>query len=249
VSPGSLSVRSYSAEATMPLDAATVRNLELDALIAIVDRTSTPLGARRLRSWLGAPLRDAESIELRLAAVEELAAGADLRDRLRSALKPVGDLERLVSRAAQGRASARALGACTSLVVRELASDIAGAPALVDTLARALVDDPPALMRDGGAIRAGFDADLDAIAHASRGAREWIAKLEAAERKRTGIRSLKVGFNKVFGYYIEVSHANVSLLPDGYVRKQTLTGAERYITPELKENEGVVLSAQERIAA
>jgi len=266
VSPGSLSVRSYSAESTMPLDAATVRNLELDALIAIVDRTSTPLGARRLRSWLGAPLRDAESIELRLAAVEELAAGADLRDRLRSALKPVGDLERLVSRAAQGRASARelvalrrsleaipslqeALGACTSLVVRGLASDVAGAPALADTLARALVDDPPALMRDGGAIRAGFDAHLDAIAHASRGAREWIAKLEAAERKRTGIRSLKVGFNKVFGYYIEVSHANVSLLPDGYVRKQTLTGAERYITPELKENEGVVLSAQERIAA
>ena len=266
VSPGSLSVRSYSAEATMPLDAATVRNLELDALTVMVDRTATPLGARRLRSWLGAPLRDVESIELRLAAVEELAASADARERLRSALKPVGDLERLVSRAAQGRAGARelvalrrsleaipalqeALGSCTSLVVRELASQVTGSPGLAGTLARALVDDPPALLREGGAIRAGYDADLDAIANASRGAREWIAKLEASERKRTGIRSLKVGFNKVFGYYIEVSHANVSLLPDDYVRKQTLTGAERYITPELKEKEGVVLSAQDRIAA
>jgi DNA mismatch repair protein MutS len=266
VVPGSFSVRTYSPEATMPLDAATVRNLELPALIALMDRTSTPIGARQLRAWLGAPLRDAESIELRLAGVDELTSAASLRDHLQAVLKPVGDLERLVSRAAQGHATARelvalrrsleaipavqdALGGCAALVTRELASQVNAAPDLAGTLASALVDDPPNTLREGGAIRAGYDADLDAIADASRGARDWIARLESAERRRTGIRSLKVGFNKVFGYYIEVSHANTIALPEDYLRKQTLTGGERYITPELKEKEAIVLSAQERIAA
>jgi DNA mismatch repair protein MutS len=181
-------------------------------------------------------------------------------------LKPVGDLERLVSRSAQGHATARelvglrrsleavpavqeALSACSALVTRELAGQVSAAPELVDILARALVEDPPLNARDGGVIRSGYDADLDAISDGSRAAREWIAKLEAAERKRSGIRSLKVGFNKVFGYYIEVSHANTATLPDDYVRKQTLVGGERYITPELKEREAIVLTAQERIAA
>ena len=266
VVPGSFTVRTYSPDATMPLDAATVRNLELPALIEMIDRTSTPLGARQLRAWMGAPLRDAESIELRLAAVDELVASPALRDRLHEVLKPVGDLERLVSRAAQGHATARelvalrrslesipavqdALRQCSALVTKELAGEVNAAPELAGTLARALVEDPPSNSRDVGAIRHGFDADLDAVSDASRGAREWIAKLEAAERRRSGIRSLKVGFNKVFGYYIEVSHANTARLPDDYVRKQTLTGGERYITPELKEKEAIVLSAQERIAA
>ncbi|HEV2476515.1 MAG TPA: DNA mismatch repair protein MutS, partial [Candidatus Dormibacteraeota bacterium] len=142
-----------------------------------------------------------------------------------------------------------ALGACEALATRELTVQVAASPELSATLARALVDDPPLTARDGGAIRAGFDPDLDQISDASRGAREWIGKLESSERRRTGIKSLKVGFNKVFGYYIEVSHANTARLPDDYVRKQTLTGGERYITPELKEKEAVVLSAQERIAA
>ena len=264
--PGVFSVRTYSPDATMPLDAATVRNLELPALVDLVDRTSTPVGARQLRSWLGAPLRDAESIELRLAAVDELVSSAPQRDVLQVALKPVGDLERLVSRSAQGHATARelvglrrsleavpavqeALSACSALVTRELAGQVSAAPELVDILARALVEDPPLNARDGGVIRSGYDADLDAISDGSRAAREWIAKLEAAERKRSGIRSLKVGFNKVFGYYIEVSHANTATLPDDYVRKQTLVGGERYITPELKEQEAIVLTAQERIAA
>jgi len=264
--PGVFSVRTYSPDATMPLDAATVRNLELPALVDLVDRTSTPVGARQLRSWLGAPLRDAESIELRLAAVDELVSSAPQRDLLQVALKPVGDLERLVARSAQGHATARelvglrrsleavpavqeALSACSALVTRELAGQVSAAPELVDILARALVEDPPLNARDGGVIRSGYDADLDAISDGSRAAREWIAKLEAAERKRSGIRSLKVGFNKVFGYYIEVSHANTATLPDDYVRKQTLVGGERYITPELKEQEAIVLTAQERIAA
>ena len=263
--PGSLSVRTYSPETTMPLDAATVRNLELPALAALIDRTSTPVGARRLRAWLGAPLRDAESIELRLAAVEELVAAPDLRGRISETLTPLGDLERLVTRAASGHSSARelaalrrslaaipdvrdALGACEALLTRELTGEISEAPELLDTLLRALVEDPPPPGRDG-VIRRGFDVELDAIVDGSKGAREWIARLEAGERKRTGIKSLKVGFNKVFGYYIEVSHANSTPLPDDYTRKQTLTGGERYITPELKENEAVVLSAQERILA
>lgn len=266
VAPGSFSVRTYSPDATMPLDSATIRNLELPSLVALVDRTRTPIGARQLRSWVGAPMRDAESIELRLAAVDELVANGQIRDRLGDALKPVGDLERLVARAAQGHAAPRELVAlrrsleaiptlgeavadCSSLVVRELASQLGTAPELVDKLARALVEDPPSSLRVGGAIRAGYDTDLDAIADASRAAREWIARLESSERRRTGIRSLKVGFNKVFGYYIEVTHASAGPLPEDYLRKQTLVGAERYITPELKEKEAVVLSAQEKSAA
>ncbi|HET6311162.1 MAG TPA: DNA mismatch repair protein MutS [Candidatus Nitrosotalea sp.] len=265
ITPGSFSVRTYSPDASMSLDAPTVRNLELPALFELIDRTRTPIGARRLRAWLSSPMRDAESIELRLGAVAELASAADLRESLGSALKPVGDLERVASRAAQGHANARelvalrrsleaipalrdGLGACEALVIRELTGQISGAPELAATLARALVEDPPAVAREGGAIRAGFDAGLDAIAEASRSAREWIGELEASERRRTGIRSLKVGFNKVFGYYIEISNANTVAVPDDYIRKQTLTGAERYLTPELKEKEAVVLTAQERIA-
>jgi DNA mismatch repair protein MutS len=266
VVPGSFSVRTYSPDATMPLDAATVRNLELPALVSLVDRTRTPIGARRLRAWLSSPMRDAESIELRLAAVDELASASSVRDRLAAVLGPVGDLERLVSRTVQGHASARelvalrrsleaipavqeALAACQALAIRELAGEVSAAPELAGELARALVDDPPMVARDGGAIRNGYDAELDGIAEASRSAREWIGALEASERRRTGIRSLKVGFNKVFGYYIEVSNSNSAPLPSDYVRKQTLTGAERYLTQELKEKEAVVLTAQERVAA
>jgi DNA mismatch repair protein MutS len=265
ITPGSFSVRTYSPDASMSLDAPTVRNLELPALFELIDRTRTPIGARRLRAWLSAPMRDAESIELRLGAVAELASASDPRESLGVALKPVGDLERLASRAAQGHANARELvalrrsleaipalrerlGAFEALVIRELTGQISDAPDLAATLARALVEDPPAVAREGGAIRPGYDSELDGIAEASRSAREWIAGLEASERQRTGIRSLKVGFNKVFGYYIEISNANSVPVPGDYIRKQTLTGAERYLTPELKEKEAVVLTAQERIA-
>ncbi|HXM71641.1 MAG TPA: DNA mismatch repair protein MutS [Candidatus Dormibacteraeota bacterium] len=265
IAPGSFTVRTYSPDSTMPLDAATVRNLELPALVEMMDRTRTPIGARRLRGWVGAPMRDAESIELRLGAVAELVESPDLRGALSVALKPVGDLERLSARSAQGHASARelvalrrsldaipalqdAVAGCEALAVRELAGQLSGAPELAAKLAAALVEDPPPVARDGGAIRAGYDAELDGIAEASRTAREWIGGLEASERRRTGIRSLKVGFNKVFGYYIEISNANAVPPPSDYVRKQTLTGAERYLTPELKEKEAIVLTAQERIA-
>jgi DNA mismatch repair protein MutS len=260
VEPGLFRVRTYSPDATMQLDAATVGNLELPGLLQLVDRTCTPIGARRLRRWLWAPLRDVEAIELRLGAVSELADRG--RAGLRAALREVGDLERLVGRAAQGLASPRELVALrrslealpgvvdasvrlSSLLARQLAGAVRPDPALAAELARALVEDPPAVMREGGAIRPGYDAELDGIQEASRAARDWIAGLEQAERDRTGIKSLKVGYNRVFGYYIEVSHANQGLVPGDYVRKQTLTGAERYLTPELKEREAVVLNAQQ----
>ncbi len=263
--PGSLSVRTYSPDSTMPLDAATVRNLELPALIRLVDRTATPMGARRLRDWLGAPLRDAESIALRLGAVAELVASSELRHQVASALKQVGDLERLAARAAQGRAGPRdlvalraaleavpgvevATAACQSLELHELTAHLSPAEPLRDILSRALVEAPPTT-RDGSAVRRGYDPQLDGIADASRAAREWIASLEVLERERTGIRSLRVGFNKVFGYYLEVSNSNTGSVPADYQRKQTLVGAGRYITPGLKEKEAVVLSAQERMTA
>jgi DNA mismatch repair protein MutS len=259
VEPGLFRARTYSPDGTMQLDEATVRNLELTALIKLADRTCTPIGARHLRRWLLAPLRDVEAIELRLAAVAELVQGSG---PLRSALRQLGDLERLVSRAARGLAPPRELVAlrrslervpeiaeaaagASSLLLRQLATTVRPDPEVADELGRALVEDPPAHMRDGGAVRAGYDAELDGIQEASRAAREWIAGLEAAERERTGIKSLRVGYNRVFGYYVEVSHANQPLVPDDYIRKQTLTGAERYITPELKEREAVVLNAQQ----
>ncbi|TMD87514.1 MAG: DNA mismatch repair protein MutS, partial [Chloroflexi bacterium] len=266
VGPGLLTVRTYSPEATMPLDAATVRNLELTELVKLLDHTRTPIGARRLRAWLGAPMRDAESIELRLGAVEELVSLPTLQETLDAALKAMGDLERLVSRAAQGHATARELvalrrsldaippvrdaaAACEALATREIAAQMTASPGLASELAQALVEDPPGHARDGGAIKRGYDAELDAIVDSSQSAREWIAALEAGERRRTGIRSLKVGFNKVFGYYIEISNSNATSIPADYVRKQTLTGAERYLTTELKEKEAIVLTAQERITA
>src|SRR5438309_5705024 len=196
VVPGSFTVRTYSPDAAMPLDAATVRNLELPALVQLLDRTSTPVGARQLRARLGAPLRDAESIELRLAAVDELVNDPGLRDRLHGVLKLVGDLERLLSRAAQGHATARELvalrrsleaipavqdaaAACEALATREIAAQMTASPELASELAQALVEDPPGHARDGGAIKRGYDAELDAIVDSSQSAREWSAALEA----------------------------------------------------------------------
>jgi DNA mismatch repair protein MutS len=266
VQPGLFRVHTYSPEATMPLDPATVRNLELQGLYKLLDRTSTPVGARRLRGWLWAPLRDVERIELRLGAVAELEREPGRRRALADALRPMGDLERLTARAAQGHASARelvalrralqslpgvaeALAGSDSLALRDLAGRLLPAPGLGDLLAAALVDDPPPHNRDGGAIRPGFDSQLDSILEASRSAREWIASLEAAERARTGIKGLKVGFNRVFGYYLEVGSGSSALVPPEYIRRQTLTGAERYLTPELKEREAIVLNSQQQVTA
>jgi DNA mismatch repair protein MutS len=262
--PGLFRVRTYSPEAAMPLDAATVRNLELTELYRLANRTATPIGARRLRAWLWAPLRDVETIELRLGAVAELERDPDRQSRLVSALRAIGDLERLTARAAQGFANPRelvalrrslqslpqvseSLAGAEALALRDLAGRISSQEEIAALLAEALVEDPPPHNREGGAIRAGFDSQLDAIHEASRSAREWIASLEAGERARTGIKGLKVGFNRVFGYYLEVGLTQSAQVPPEYIRKQTLTGAERYLTPELKEREAVVLNAQQQV--
>src|SRR5438876_1708562 len=239
-------------------------------LLEVLDRTVTPMGARLLRGWLLAPLVDPEAINARLDAVAVLADDTRGRDRLREALDGVRDLERLAGRAALGRATPRELGALRDSIRRlpdaraaldgvegreraalleqaadrfELLQDLGDEPA------RALVDRPPAQLADGDAIRPGHDRALDELKDARDGGKRYIASLQARERERTGITSLKVGFNKVFGYDSEVTNPHKARVPPDYERRQTLTGAERYVTPELKEYEAKVLGAEERIAA
>ncbi len=264
------SLRTYSLEGYMLLDPQTRRNLELEeggregsrrlSLLGILDRTLTPMGARLLRRWVNQPLLDLAALEHRQAGVAALVEDARLREAVRRHLKGLGDLERIANRVLQGIATPRDLVQLRSSLERlpELSRLLAGHPDLAgrwtldpcpevtDRIARALVDDPPASPGQG-IIRPGYSPELDRIHEASRDAREWIAGLEARERERTGIRSLKVGYNKVFGYYIEVTKANLDRVPPDYVRKQTLVNAERFITPELKEYEALVLTAQERV--
>ena len=238
-------------------------------LLEVLDRTLTPMGGRLLRRWMLAPLVDPAAINARLDAVEVLVRDGRGRERLREALDGVRDLERLAGRAALGRATPRELGALRDSILR--LPDAAGAlggvvgrdrAALLDAaaercdlltdlgeeLARALVDRPPAQLADGDAIRPGCDRELDDLKDARDGGKQYIASLQATERQRTGIASLKVGFNRVFGYYLEVTHAHRERIPADYERRQTLTGAERYVTPQLKEYEAKVLGAEERIA-
>ena len=261
----------------LPLDEMTRRNLELieplrpgaagTTLLEVLDRTRTPMGARLLRRWLLAPLVDPAAIGARLDAVDVVAQDARGRDRLREALDGVRDLERLAGRAALGRATPRELGALRDSIQRlpdghaaldglerrersVLLETAAGFDLLADLgeeLARALVDRPPPQLGDGDAIRPGHDRALDELRDARDGGKAYIAGLQTRERQRTGITSLKVGFNKVFGYYIEVTRPNLEQVPADYERRQTLTGAERFVTPELKEYEARVLGAEERI--
>ena len=264
----------------LPLDEMTRRNLELveplrpgaagATLLEVLDRTTTPMGARLLRRWLLAPLVDPAAINARLDAVDVLVHDPRGRDRVREALDGVRDLERLAGRAALGRATPRELGALRDSILRlpDVRAALDGLEArgraplleraaerfdlladLGDELARALVERPPAQAPDGDAIRAGYDRELDEVKDARDGGKQYIASLQARERERTGIASLKVGFNKVFGYYIEVTNPHKDRVPGDYERRQTLSGAERFVTPELKEYEAKVLGAEERIAA
>ena len=246
------------------------------SLLGILDRSVTPMGARSLSAWLQSPLLDEAGIAQRQEAVGELVAGARARDALRAALKGIRDMERLLGRVTLGSANARDLVSFRSSLERlpgvaaaiaplqagllrghagALASaDTAAPPGAIDTLsdlldllARAVEDDPPAGVREGGMIRAGYSSELDELKAISSDGRAWIARMEVSERERTGISSLKVRYNRVFGYYIEVSRSNLALVPDDYERKQTLVNAERFITRELKDYEEKVLNAQERI--
>ena len=260
-----------SPQAYMALDSQTRRNLELfqggrngspeHSLYAVLDLTRTPMGGRLLRRWLGQPLRELAPLLERQEAVAWLHAHAIPRARAIEMLRSVGDIERLAVRVRAGAASPRDVAALrrgleTAPTLRQA---LEGAPALlvgrldacpdaVELIARAIVEDPPAALSDGGVIRQGFSPELDQVRSASSNARDYIASLEKTERERTGIKSLKVGYNRVFGYYIEVTTPHLALVPTDYIRKQTLSGAERFYTPELKEYESLVLNAQERIA-
>ena len=266
--PGLIRLHAEHPQAFMHLDPGTRRSLGLQGgrelppeenLLALMEQeATTAMGTRTLRRWVDQPLRIRARLESRLERVGLLAADALGRGRLRVALGRMPDLERIVARVGQGLANPRELrqlgDALRALpAVHQAAAqweELASAPLppvvsdLEQDLGAALVDQVPSTFRDGGVFRAGYDAELDAIREGSREAREWIAGLESAERERTGIRSLRVGFNQVFGYYIEVSHANREPIPAEYTRKQTLVNGERYITPELKEKESLVLNAK-----
>jgi DNA mismatch repair protein MutS len=256
----------------MVLDETAVVTLELltssggsvrESLFGVLDETVTPMGARLLRQWLLRPLLDPAAIAARQVAVGALVEAPAERDRLTTLLRRIGDLERLTSRATLGQAHARdlvGLRGCLAPLqdIRRLAAPIA-APAIAEAagelaplddlhelLTAALADEPPLALHDGGLIRESWHAELAAIVRDAREARAWIAGLEERERARTGISSLRVRFNRVFGYGIEVTHAQASRVPSEYVRRQTLSGAERYVTPELKEYEAKALGADER---
>ena len=257
----------------MRLDRQTIRNLELvpagsrdrqtPTLYDVVNRTVTPLGARLLGAWLLRPLVRAESVNERLAAVADLVADAAACRALQEQLRAVRDLERLVARINCGTPSARDMVALGSSLaaVPGLRENLAGLsapllaqcrqelhplPELTAELARAFVDQPPAGIRDGGFIRAGYSPELDQLRRVATDARQWLADLQQREAEATGIKSLKIKFNKVFGYYIEVTRPNLPQVPDCYIRKQTLVNAERFIIPELKEYEEKILGAEDR---
>jgi DNA mismatch repair protein MutS len=259
----------YVGRGRMFLDRQTQTALELTetlrsgdrkgTLLWVLDRTQTPMGARLLRDWVTSPLARAEDVNARLDAVEELFGNEGLRRAAQGALKSVFDLERALARVGAGRANARDLAGLRASLKplpdlsalrfrsRALSGLRIGTHAeLAAHLERALADDPPHLLTEGGLIRKGFHEELDRLRSISVDGKGWIASFEAEEVRRTGIASLKVGYNQVFGYYIEVTNVHREKIPAGYVRKQTLKNAERFITPELKEHETTVLNAEDR---
>ena len=258
----------------MQLDATAIRNLELvrsmadgskrGTLLGVLDFTKTSMGARRLRSWIETPLLDIARIHERQEAVAELLAKASLRDAVAEQLRAVADLERIVSRVEVGSANARDLVAlrssltvlpglkdvlqsCQSKALRRLNSAIGEHGELAARLARAIVDEPPFSIREGGMIRPGYNAELDELQLIAADNKSWMQNFELKIKEATGIKTMKVGFNKVFGYYIEVSKGQAGSVPDYFVRKQTLVNAERFIVPELKEYENKILGAKEKI--
>ena len=260
----------------MFLDEATTANLELfrtvrrqsvkGSLFHILDRTLTPMGSRQLRKWIGYPLLDLREIRLRLAAVASFRDDRVFREGIRELLEGILDIERLNGRISMGRANARDLVALKQSIRRlpAIKEKLAGSPSeqlneiagkldplqdVAELIERAVREDPPVSLKEGGLIREGYHEDLDRLIHATRDGKTWIADLAATEQKRTGISSLKVGYNRVFGYYIEISKANLHLVPSDYIRKQTLANGERYVTEKLKEYEDLVLGAEEKRVA
>jgi len=267
------------------LDAATQNNLELvesrgardTSLLAVLDRTVTPMGARKLRSWILQPLRNLTELGCRQQMIADLLQEPDLLDSIRTELKSIRDIARAVGRLSQASGNARdlvtlkasveqipklktelqklldrlAFGADRAkeeheLLAQRLQNEIREIPKLAENLNKALVDDPPLALKEGGIFRDGYDVDLDQLRNASRDGKNWISQLQEREIAATGIRSLKVRYNSVFGYFIEVTKSNLASVPPHYTRKQTTVGGERFITPELKEMEGKILGADER---
>lgn len=268
-------IRRYAPGEYISLDPATKRNLEITAsaqdgtrfgsLISVLDRTSTSMGGRLLKRWVIHPLKSVEQIEKRLAAVESLYNGASISAELEKELKMVSDLERIIARVATGRATPRDLGfirqtlervpritelleRCDSPTLHTVARSLSFPEELLERLRASLPDEPPAMLADGGAIRRGFSPELDELRDLRTSGKQYLADLQERERGRTKIPSLKVGFNNVFGYYIEITHAHRDRVPEDYTRKQTLTNSERYFTPELKEYEEKILNAEDKIA-
>ncbi|MFN2154322.1 MAG: DNA mismatch repair protein MutS [Anaerolineae bacterium] len=266
----------YSTSEYMTLDPATRRNLELTqtiregrsrgSLLGILDATSTAMGGRMLRQWINQPLLDLGRLNERLDMVEALQQDTALRTQVRDLLKGLNDMERLIGRVVQRIAGPRDLVGIRNTLeavpalrlalapqeaplpaLTGLVSELAPCSETAELIADAIVDDAPATIATGGAIRPGFSVEMDELIGSVTKAKAWIANLEREARRETGIKSLKVGFNKVFGYYIEVTKANLDAVPESYIRKQTLVNSERYITPELKEYEALILNAEERM--
>jgi len=262
-------------EAAMVLDAPTRRNLELiepmaisadrsATLYGVLDRTSTPMGKRLLRRWLEQPLLDVSKINLRLDAVDTLVHDRKLRTELSKILAELTDLERAVARVSMGRANGRDLQALrysleqlpllkgslpqeSEGLLKEIRANLILLPEVIEDIRKTIVESPPQSIRDGGIIREGVNPELDELREITHSGKGWIQSQQEQERSRTGIPSLKIGFNRVFGYYIEVTKTHASKVPEDYIRKQTLVNSERYITPELKEMESKVLGAEEKI--
>lgn len=264
----------YNPSDYMILDHSTKRNLEIifsmqdsgreGSLISILDKTETSMGGRLLKKWISSPLKKLEPILARQEAVEELLINKEIRKKIIDELKEIGDLERLISKICTGRANPReVINLKTSLkripIIKNLISTVKGKTLinlrdrltslneLIEKIEIAVTDNPPLNIADGGVIKNNYSPELDELRDISINGKDWIANLQKSEREKTGISSLRVSYNKVFGYYIEISNANKDKVPDRYIRKQTLVNSERYITPELKEYEEKILNAEEKI--
>ncbi|MXV72842.1 DNA mismatch repair protein MutS [Candidatus Poribacteria bacterium] len=269
-----VSLHTYTLSDFMVLDADTQRNLELTTsirdgstkgtLLEVLDQTVTAMGGRRIRQCLLQPLLDENEIEERLGAVDELKTQINLQEELREALGQMYDIERLISRISLGSVNGRDLHSlkdslclipdvkaqlqnCGSGMLVSLNDTLDPLPELVELIENGIHPNPPATIREGGVICDGYNEELDDLRQIVGQGKEWIAAMEAEERKRSGIQSLKIGFNQVFGYYIDVTKPNLDMVPEHYIRKQTLRNSERFITPELKEQEAKVLNAEDRI--
>ena len=267
-------INHYEIGTHMALDKATIRNLEITetlyekkvqgSLLGILDKTHTAMGSRKMRQWLREPLNSASEINLRLGGVEELYENLLMRNNIKENLKHIYDFERLAGRIACGNANGKdlialrnsiavlpeiksELGTAHSEILNDINDEIDCLSDIYDIIARAISEEPPFTIKEGGLIKAGYSEELDNLKFSIKDGKAWISNLENSERERTGIKNLKVGYNRVFGYYLEVTRSYYDMIPENYIRKQTLANAERFITPELKEMENLVLNAETKI--